>query len=83
MRLARELAAGRPLVRVGFYIAAVLAHLQAVQGLTVCTGRMAQTGGRWYEKGVDEFFSRNHINNLGEIGRKTWTTRRFQGSDTS
>jgi uncharacterized LabA/DUF88 family protein len=68
MRLAGELAAGRPLVRVGFYIAAVpqemdpqlyagqqrfLAHLRAEQGLTVWTGRMAQTGGRWYEKGVD------------------------------
>src|SRR3990172_369846 len=24
-----------------------------MQGLTVWTGRMAQTGGRWYEKGVD------------------------------
>lgn len=68
MRLAGELAAGRRLVRVGFYIAAVpqqmdpqlyagqqrfLAHLQAEQGLTLWTGRMAQTGGRWYEKGVD------------------------------
>lgn len=30
-----------------------LGHLQAEQGLTVWTGRMAQTGGRWYEKGVD------------------------------
>jgi uncharacterized LabA/DUF88 family protein len=67
-RLAVELAAGRPLVRTGFYIAAVpqdmdahlyagqqrfLARLQTEPGLTVWTGRMARSGGRWYEKGVD------------------------------
>ncbi|MBI2155665.1 MAG: NYN domain-containing protein, partial [Candidatus Rokubacteria bacterium] len=30
-----------------------LARLQAQQGLTLWTGRMAHAGGRWYEKGVD------------------------------
>jgi uncharacterized LabA/DUF88 family protein len=68
LKLARELAAGRDLVHARFYIAAVtqqmgaalyadqqrfLAHLKQQPGLTVWTGRMAQTAGRWYEKGVD------------------------------
>jgi len=68
VKLATELAAGRPLVRAVFYIAAVpqqmgaqlyadqqrfLSHLKQQPGLTVWTGRMAQTNGRWYEKGVD------------------------------
>lgn len=68
VRLARALAAGRSLVRIGFYIGAVpqqmgaqlyagqqrfLAHLKQARELDVWTGRMAQTGGRWYEKGVD------------------------------
>ncbi len=67
-KLVLELAAGRQLVRAGFYIAAVpqqmgaqlyadqqrfLNHLKQVRGLTVWTGRMAETDGRWYEKGVD------------------------------
>ncbi len=67
-RLAVALAAGRPLVWAGFYIAAVprdmdarlyagqqsfLARLQAQPNLRVWTGRMARSGGRWYEKGVD------------------------------
>ncbi len=68
LRLAAELAAGRDLVRAAFYIAAVpqqmglqlysdqqrfLRALRNERGLTVWTGRMAQSGGRWYEKGVD------------------------------
>lgn len=67
-RLAAALAAGRPLVRTGFYIAAVpqaldarvyagqqrfLARLRTQPGLMVWTGRMARSGSRWYEKGVD------------------------------
>jgi uncharacterized LabA/DUF88 family protein len=67
-RLAVELTAGRSLVRAGFYIAAVpqqmgaqlyanqqrfLAHLKQQAELTLWTGRMAETSGRWYEKGVD------------------------------
>ena len=68
VKLATELAAGRPLVRATFHIAAVpqqmgaqlyadqqrfLTHLKQQPGLTVWTGRMAQTNARWYEKGVD------------------------------
>ncbi len=68
IKLANALAAGRSLVRANFYIGAVpqqmgvklyadqqrfLSRLKQLPGLTVWTGRMAQTGGRWYEKGVD------------------------------
>lgn len=68
VKLAAELAAGRLLVSGHFYIAAVpqqmgtrlyadqqrfLMHLKQQQGLTLWTGRMAETNGRWYEKGVD------------------------------
>lgn len=68
LKLAAELARGRQLIRTSFYIAAVpqqmgaqlyadqqrfLNNLKQQQGLTVWTGRMAQTAGRWYEKGVD------------------------------
>ncbi|HPW56138.1 MAG: NYN domain-containing protein [Thermoanaerobaculaceae bacterium] len=68
LKLARELAGPRPIVRVGFYIGAVrqemgsdlyaqqqrfLAHLKQVPDLDVWTGRMTHTGQQWYEKGVD------------------------------
>jgi uncharacterized LabA/DUF88 family protein len=68
VKLAVELAAGRQLVSSHFYIAAVpqqmgvqlyadqqrfLMHLKQQPGLTLWTGRMAETNGRWYEKGVD------------------------------
>jgi uncharacterized LabA/DUF88 family protein len=68
IKLALELSAGRRLVAAHFYIAAVaqqvgrrlyadqqrfLHHLKRQEGLTVWTGRMAQPGARWYEKGVD------------------------------
>jgi uncharacterized LabA/DUF88 family protein len=67
-KLAVELSAGRQLVRAHFYIAAVpqqmgaqlyadqqrfLNRLKQDPGLTLWTGRMAQTNDRWYEKGVD------------------------------
>ncbi len=68
LKLARELAAGRELVRAGFYIGSVtqemgaklyadqqrfLNHLKQQAGLTLWTRRMEWSGGRWYEKGVD------------------------------
>lgn len=68
IKLATELASGRQLVAARFYIAAVpqqmgaqlyadqqrfLTHLKQQRGLSVWTGRMAETNGRWYEKGVD------------------------------
>ncbi len=68
LKLASVLAAERTLVRANFYIGAVpqqmgaelyagqqrfLSKLKQLQELTLWTGRMAQTNGRWYEKGVD------------------------------
>ncbi len=68
LKLARALAGGRAIVRIGYYIGAVpqqmdaqiyagqqrfLAGLKQVPELDVWTGRMARTGGAWYEKGVD------------------------------
>ncbi|HSM51499.1 MAG TPA: NYN domain-containing protein [Thermoanaerobaculia bacterium] len=68
LKLARELAGSRPVVRIGFYIGAVtqqmgadlyaqqqrfLAQLKQVPEIDVWTGRMARTGHQWYEKGVD------------------------------
>lgn len=68
VKLAQELSSNRPIVRIGFYIGAVpqqmgaklyadqqrfLAKLKQIPELDLWTGRMAQTAGRWYEKGVD------------------------------
>jgi uncharacterized LabA/DUF88 family protein len=68
LKLAKELASGRELVRAGFYIGSVtqemgaklyadqqrfLNHLKQQAGLTLWTRRMEWSGGRWYEKGVD------------------------------
>jgi len=68
VRLARELSGIRELVRTTFYVATVpqemgaqiyasqqrfLRILSQQPGLSVWTGRMARSQGRWYEKGVD------------------------------
>lgn len=68
VKLARELAAGRPLVQVNFYIAAVsramgeqlyadqqrfFARLKQTPEVRLWTGRMARANAIWYEKGVD------------------------------
>jgi uncharacterized LabA/DUF88 family protein len=68
VKLGRELAAGRSLVQINYYIAQVnramgealyadqqrfFSRLKQVQEIRLWTGRMARTNNVWYEKGVD------------------------------